>query len=122
MFITMGDYPRAIEQNNRILAIDPTNESAKSTIQYIQAAQKNAVPKANPNEITGVISDASGNPIPGASVRVKDTAAEAWTNAKGEYKFVMPEESETLVIGAKGYKTIEVTVTKKRVYNATLEK
>jgi tetratricopeptide (TPR) repeat protein len=122
MFITMGDYPRAIEQNNRILAIDPTNESAKSTIQYIQAAQKNAVPKAHPNEITGVISDASGNPIPGASVRVKDTAAEAWTNAKGEYKFVMPEESQTLVIGAKGYKTIELTVTKKRVYNATLEK
>ncbi len=23
MFITMGDYPRAIEENNRILAIDP---------------------------------------------------------------------------------------------------
>jgi tetratricopeptide (TPR) repeat protein len=122
MYITMGDYTRAIEENNRILAIDPTNESAKSTIQYIQAAQKNAVPKANPNEITGVISDASGNPIPGASVRVKDTAAEAWTNVKGEYKFVMPEASEKLVIGAKGYKTIEVTITKKRVYNATLEK
>jgi tetratricopeptide (TPR) repeat protein len=122
MYITMGDYTRAIEENNRILAIDPSNESAKSTIQYIQAAQKNAVPKANPNEITGVISDASGNPIPGASVRVKDTAAEAWTNVKGEYKFVMPEASEKLVIGAKGYKTIEVTITKKRVYNATLEK
>lgn len=122
MYITMGDYPRAVEENNRILAIDPTNESAKSTIQYIQAAQKSAVPKANPNEITGVISDESGNPIPGASVRVKDTAAEAWTNIKGEYKFVMPEASEKLVIGAKGYKTIEVTITKKRVYNATLEK
>ena len=122
MYITMGDYPKAIEENNRILAIDPTNEGAKSTIQYIQAAQKSAVPKANPNEITGVISDASGNPIPGASVRVKDTAAEAWTNVKGEYKFVMPEASEKLVIGAKGYKTIEVTITKKRVYNATLEK
>ncbi|MGB8358200.1 MAG: carboxypeptidase-like regulatory domain-containing protein, partial [Bacteroidales bacterium] len=122
MYITMGDYPRAIEENNRILAIEPGNESARSTIQYIQAAQKNAVPKAHPNEITGVISDESGNPIPGASVRVKDTAAEAWTNVKGEYKFVMPEASEILVIGAKGYKTIEVTVTKKRVYNATLEK
>jgi len=122
MYITMGDYPKAIEENNRILAIDPANEGAKSTIQYIQAAQKSVVPKANPNEITGVISDATGNPIPGASVRVKDTAAEAWTNVKGEYKFVMPEASEKLLIGAKGYKTIEVTITKKRVYNATLEK
>ncbi|MFZ0472664.1 MAG: tetratricopeptide repeat protein [Bacteroidales bacterium] len=122
MFITMGDYPRAIEENNRILAIDPSNENARSTITYIQAAQKNAIPKAHPNEITGVISDASGTPIPGASVRVKDTAAEAWTNAKGEYKFVMPEASEILVISAKGFKSIEVTVTKKRVYNASLER
>jgi hypothetical protein len=59
---------------------------------------------------------------PGASVRVKDTAAEAWTNARGEYKFVMPEASETLVISAKGYKSIEVPVSKKRIYNATLDK
>ena len=51
-------------------------------------------------------------PIPGASVRVKDTAAEAWTNARGEYKFVMPEASEILVISAKGYRTVEVPVTK----------
>lgn len=122
LYITMADYPKAIEENNKILAIDPANENARSTIQYIAQAQKNALPKVNPNEITGVISDASGNPIPGASVRVKDTAAEAWTNARGEYKFVMPEASEALVISAKGFKTIEVPVTKKRVYNATLDK
>jgi len=122
MYMTMGDYPKAIEENNRILAIEPGNEAAKSSNQYIAQLQKSALPKAHPNEITGVISDASGEPIPGASVRVKDTAAEAWTNARGEYKFVMPEASETLVISAKGYKSIEVPVTKKRIYNATLDK
>jgi hypothetical protein len=53
---------------------------------------------------------------------VKDTAAEAWTNTKGEYKFVMPEASETLVISAKGYRTILVPVTKKRIYSASLSK
>ncbi len=78
--------------------------------------------KAHPNEITGVISDSSGEPIAGASVRVKDTAAEAWTNARGEYKFVMPEASEALIISAKGYRSIEIPVTKRRTYNATLEK
>jgi hypothetical protein len=118
----MGEYGKAIEENKRILAIDPGNEAAKSAIGYITQLQKSAIPKAHPNEITGVISDSSGEPIPGASVRVKDTAAEAWTNARGEYKFVMPEASETLVISAKGYKTIEVPVTKRRIYNATLEK
>jgi hypothetical protein len=122
MHLQAGDYKSAIEDNNRILAIDPANDGAKSTLQYIAAVQKNAIPKAHPNEITGVISDAAGQPIPSASVRVKDTAAEAWTNAKGEYKFVMPEASEVLVISAKGYQTVEITVSKKRVYNATLDK
>jgi tetratricopeptide (TPR) repeat protein len=122
MWLTMGDYNRATEENNRILAIDPANENAKATIQYVAALQKNAAPPKHPNEITGIIFDSAGLPIPGASVRVKDTAAEAWTNARGEYKFVMPEASEILVISAKGYRTVEVPVTKKRVYNATLEK
>ena len=35
MWLTMGDYNRATEENNRILAIDPANENAKATIQYI---------------------------------------------------------------------------------------
>ncbi len=122
MYMTMGEYPKAIEENNKILAVEPGNEAAKSTLQYISQLQKSAIPKAHPNEITGVISDAAGEPIPGASVRVKDTAAEAWTNARGEYKFVMPEASETLVISAKGYKSIEVAVTTRRIYNASLDK
>jgi len=122
MYMTMGEYSKAIEENNKILAIEPGNEAARSSIQYINQLQRSAIPKAHPNEITGVISDSSGEPIPGASVRVKDTAAEAWTNARGEYKFVMPEESEALVISAKGYQTIEIPVTKRRTYNASLEK
>lgn len=122
LYLTMGEYGRAIEFNNKILALEPGNANAKASIQYINALQSSAKPKANPNEITGVIKDNSGQPIPGASVRVKDTAAEAWTNAKGEYKFTMPEASATLVISAKGFKTIEVPVTKSRVYNATLGK
>jgi len=122
MYMTMGDYPKAIEENNKILAIEPGNEGARSSIQYITQLQKSAQPKAHPNEITGVISNSDGDPIPGASVRVKDTAAEAWTNARGEYKFVMPEASETLVVSAKGYKSIEIPVSKRRTYNATLDK
>lgn len=122
MYMSAGEYGKAIEFNNKILALDPANAQAKSTIQYITALQSSAKPKASPNEITGVIKDKAGNPIAGASVRVKDTAAEAWTNGKGEYKFTMPEAAATLVISAKDYKSIEVTVTKARVYNAALGK
>lgn len=124
LYMQKKDNAGAIEYDNKILALDPGNAQAKSSIQYINAvkANANAKPKADPNEISGVIKDESGIPIASASVRVKDTAAEAWTNANGEYRFTMPEASSALVISAKGFKTIEVPVTKKRVYNAELGK
>jgi tetratricopeptide (TPR) repeat protein len=122
MYMEMNDYGKATECNNKILAIEPDNAQAKSNNQYIQSILAGAKPKANPNEISGVIKDESGVPIMSASVRVKDTAAEAFTNAKGEYKFTMPEVSKVLIISAKGYATKEVAVTKSRVYNSTLSK
>jgi tetratricopeptide (TPR) repeat protein len=122
MYISVGNYGSASEINNKILALDANNPQAKSNLQYIQALQTSAKPKANPNEITGIIKDSGGNPIAGASVRVKDTAAEAWTNGKGEYKFTMPEASTVLLISAKGYTAKEIPVTKSRVYNVTLSK
>jgi len=122
MYMEMNDLGKALESSNKILAIDPNNAQAKSSIQYIQSVQAGAKPKAHPNEITGVIKDESGSPIMSASVRVKDTAAEAWTNAKGEYKFTMPENSTMLLITASGYTAKEIPVTKSRVYNSTLSK
>ena len=122
MYMQMGEFGKATEYYKEILALDPANASAKSSIQYINALQSSAKPKASPNEITGVIKDKSGQPIAGASVRVKDTAAEQWTNGKGEYRFTMPEAAATLVISAKDYKSIEIPITKSRVYNATLGK
>jgi len=122
LYMSVGEYSRATEFYNKILGVDPENAQARQSIQYIQALQSSAKPKAHPNEISGVIKDSSGQPIAGASVRVKDTAAEAWTNAKGEYRFTMPESSTTLVISAKDCKSKEIPVTKNRVYNATLSK
>jgi len=117
-----GESIKAMEFNNKILALDPGNVQAKSTLTYLSKVEASAKPKVNPNEISGVINDSSGIPIVGASVRVKDTAAEQWTNAKGVYKFTMPEVSKKLIISAKGYKTIEKPVTKSRVYNVSLSK
>jgi tetratricopeptide (TPR) repeat protein len=118
----LGEYDKAIGYDNKILAIDPSNTSAKSSIMYIQQVRSSAKPKADPNEISGVITNSSGMPIEGASVRVKDTAAEQWTNAKGEYRFTMPENSKALIISAKNYKAIEKQVTKSRVYNISLSR
>jgi tetratricopeptide (TPR) repeat protein len=121
LYFEMGDYNKAVEYTNKVLELEPSNESAKSYLKYIISV-RDAGPKVDKNQISGLIKDSEGIPIANASVRVKDTACEAWTNAKGEYKFIMPEASSILVISAKGYQSKEVPVTKARVYNSTLKK
>lgn len=113
---------RAAEAYNKILSLDPSNASAKSQIAYIHEFEAQIKRGINPNEIKGIIKDAAGQPIPYASIRVKDTAAENLSNSKGEYKFEIPQGSEVLIISAKGYKTVEIPITKSRLYNVTLEK
>jgi len=111
---------RAIDAYNKILAIDPTNADAKSQIAYVREFEASVKKGINPNEIKGTVTNASGQPIPYASIRVKDTAAENLSNGKGEFKFEIPQGSETLIINAKGYKSVEIPITKSRVYNVTL--
>jgi tetratricopeptide (TPR) repeat protein len=111
---------RAADAYNKILAIDPMNASAKSQMNYIRDFEAQIKKGINPNEIKGLIRNSAGAIIPYASIRVKDTAAENLSNAKGEFKFEIPQGSEVLIISAKGYKSQEIPITKARVYNVTL--
>jgi tetratricopeptide (TPR) repeat protein len=111
---------RATDAYNKILAIDPANADAKSQIAYVREFETSIKKGINPNEIKGTVTNSAGQPIPYASIRVKDTAAENLSNGKGEFKFEIPQGSETLIIDAKGFKSIEVPITKSRVYNVTL--
>ena len=111
---------RAAEAYNKILALDPLNLSAKSQLNYIRDFEAAVKKGINPNEIKGVIKNAAGQPLAYASIRVKDTAAEMMSNAKGEFKFEIPQGSEVLIISAKGYNSQEIPITKSRVYNVTL--
>jgi tetratricopeptide (TPR) repeat protein len=117
----LGFLAKSAEAYEKILALDATNVSAKSNLKWVQDYQASVKKGINPNEIKGVVTNTAGQPLAFASVKIKDTAAEALTNAKGEFKFEIPQGSEILVFTAKGYKTLEVAVTKSRVYNAKLE-
>ncbi len=112
---------RAADAYNKLLALDPNNASAKTQLNYIRDFEAQIKKGINPNEIKGIVKNKAGLPIAYASIRVKDTAAENLSNAKGEYKFEIPQGSEVLIISAKGYKSIEMPITKARVYNVTLE-
>ncbi|HEX2921968.1 MAG TPA: tetratricopeptide repeat protein [Bacteroidales bacterium] len=111
---------KAREYYNKALALDP-NGSAKAQLAWIAEYERDVKKGINPNEIRGTIKNSGGQPIAYASVRVKDTAAEIMSDQKGQYRFEIPASSETLLVSAKGYKTVEVPVTKSRVYDVTLE-
>jgi tetratricopeptide (TPR) repeat protein len=113
---------RMQESNNKILALDANNESAKVQLKWALEAEKQVKLGINPNELKGTVKDPTGQPIANASVRVKDTAAECYTNAKGEFKFEIPMASEALVISAKGFKPKEYPVQRPlKPLNAVLE-
>ena len=112
---------RAADAYNKMLAIDPMNSTAKSQLNWVRDYEAQIKKGINPAEIKGVIKNKAGQPVAYASIRVKDTAAENLSNSKGEYKFEIPEGSEILIISAKGYKAVEIPITKSRVYNVTLE-
>jgi uncharacterized membrane protein len=112
---------RATDAYNKVLALDPANSHAKSQINYIHEFEAQIKKGINPNEIKGVVTNGTAQPLAFASVRVKDTAAENLTNSKGEFKFEIPQGSEMLIISAKGYKSMEIPITKSRVYRVTLE-
>ncbi|MBC7892304.1 MAG: SusC/RagA family TonB-linked outer membrane protein, partial [Sphingobacteriaceae bacterium] len=63
--------------------------------------------------LTGRISDENGTPVPGATVRLKDTNFGSSSNASGEYSLRVSDEAArtgTLVVSSVGYVTQEVAL------------
>jgi tetratricopeptide (TPR) repeat protein len=114
---------RAEDYYTKILAFDPNNELVKTALKYVQDYKAQLIKGINPNELKGVIKNSSGQPVANASIRVKDTAAETYTNATGTFKFEIPQASESLIINAPGYKTKEIPVTRPlKAMTITIEK
>lgn len=60
-------------------------------------------------EISGIVSDKNGIPIPGVTIRVKNTNRGVVTNLDGEYEITAPTKG-TLVFSYIGFKTFEVSI------------
>lgn len=71
--------------------------------------------------ISGIVKDAAGEELIGASVFVKgNTAIGAVTDLSGEFKLNVPSENTTIVVSYVGMVTKEFKVGKKRVFNVVL--
>jgi tetratricopeptide (TPR) repeat protein len=106
----LANIARAKESLNKILSFDPDNETAKTSLKWVQDYEKQIIAGINPNELKGSVRNAGGQPIANASVRIKDTAAETYTNSLGVFKFEIPQASESLLVSAPGYKTKEIPI------------
>ncbi|WP_316821570.1 SusC/RagA family TonB-linked outer membrane protein [Pedobacter gandavensis] len=82
------------------------------------ATEKNT---ADPVTIQGKVTDFSGNPIPGVTVKVKGTNLMKSTDSKGEYAIEVPKPGEILVFSFIGYKIKEEKVGNKTTLNVKLE-
>jgi TonB-dependent starch-binding outer membrane protein SusC len=70
--------------------------------------------------ITGKVSDAKGESIPGASVQLKGTKTGTITDVNGDFKLQVANAG-TIVISSIGYKPEEIALSGQSTYNVTLQ-
>lgn len=71
--------------------------------------------------VTGTIKDSKGQPLPGASVKIKGTTTGTSTDANGVFRLNLPTGTETLVITMLGYKTQEIPAAGKTTISVILQ-
>ncbi|MDR0845144.1 MAG: carboxypeptidase-like regulatory domain-containing protein, partial [Tannerella sp.] len=70
--------------------------------------------------VSGVVSDESGEPLPGVSILIKGTTAGVVTDIDGKYAITVPAQSSVLIFRYIGYTEQEVSVGNQHVLNITL--
>ena len=71
-------------------------------------------------EVTGVVRDDAGEPLPGASVLIKGTTTGTTTDIDGNYKLTVPEDA-LLIISFVGFKTQEIAINGRSVIDVSME-
>ena len=60
--------------------------------------------------VTGKVTDASGNPVPSASVVIKGSRRGTNTGQDGSFKLTVPAAAKTLVVSSIGFAALEVSI------------
>ena len=79
---------------------------------------------ADGNLVSGTVVDATGYPLIGVAVLIKDTTVGASTDLDGQFSFELPSTANAgtvLEFSCLGYKTQEIPLGARRVFNITME-
>jgi len=71
-------------------------------------------------QVSGKVTDNEGVPLPGVSILIKGSSGGAITNANGEFRMQVPDESAVLIFRFVGFITQEVAVGSKTTLNVVL--
>ena len=71
--------------------------------------------------ITGKITDAGGEPVIGATIRVKDAAGGTVSDFDGTFSLALPDNADFLVISYIGYLTLEVEIANQSEFELILK-
>ena len=92
--------------------------------QIVLTKKTNSFDKPNitpPIIIKGVVSDNTGNPLPGVSIQIKGTTKGTTTDFNGEYSITVDDENAILVFSYIGFKDKELVVQNSKKIDVTLE-
>lgn len=87
-------------------------------------AQTSADSQPAGNTVSGVVVDATGYPLIGVAILIKGTTVGSSTDLDGKFEFVLPSsagETTLLEFSCLGYKTQDIPLGNKRVFNVTME-
>ena len=71
--------------------------------------------------ITGKVTDATGSPVPNASIIIKGTNTGTTSKSDGTFSLSVPENARTLVISAIGMEPAEVSLANKTIVDVSLK-
>lgn len=89
--------------------------------QIVLTAENVSLPSTQQRNVTGKVMEASGQPLPGASVVIKGTTRGTITDARGHYNLTGVPPGSTLIISFIGMKQTEVPVSGRSVIDVTLQ-
>ncbi len=86
-----------------------------------QTASQDAFSQQQQKSVTGMVTDNSGNPLPGVSVVVKGTTIGTVTNEEGRFQLQIPFDAETLQFSFVGMKMQDVPVGNKTTFDVAMQ-
>ena len=107
---SLGDILRDISREKKLAFKRVNDKIYVKRIEDNKTLSVGIVQEVLEIEISGKVTDENGEPLPGASVLIKETSIGTVTDSDGFYKLSVPDNTTTLVFSFVGYLTEEVGI------------